>query len=96
MISADMREYSYYLYGGRDSYGQQQQSSEVQGTIKLAISTTSQNTVNNIMYSEATYLGLTLSNEITDKFVIQYGEKRLKVLYVNQKGRYKQAFLKEI
>lgn len=96
MINAEMREYNYYLYGSRDSYGQQQQSDEIKGTIKIAISTTSQNTVNNIMYIDATYLGLTLSNEITDKFIIQYGEKKLKVLYVNKQGRYKQAFLKEV
>lgn len=103
MINAQMREYAYYLYSIEpDQYGQltliKDENGEpvVQGTVKLAINNTSTSIQDNIRYKDATYLGLTMDNSITDRYVIQYGAERLKVLYVNPQGRYKQVFLNSI
>lgn len=96
MINADMQNYNYYTFSGNDGYGQPALNKTVQGTIKIAINTTSQSVQENIKYLNATYIGLTLDSSVNDTFVIQYGELKLKVLYVNNKGRYKQVFLTEI
>lgn len=95
MINADMRSYDYYTYSGNNGYGQPVLSETVQGSIKIAINNTSQSVQDNITYKNATYIGLTLA-AVNDTFVIQYGDIKLKVLYVNPKGRYKQVFLAEI
>ena len=92
MINTNMCEYEYYLYGDNNGYGQATLSDEVQGTVKLSIYTTTQDTQDNINYKEAKYIGLTHA-DVTDKFVIQYGSEKLKVLYVQPKGRYKQVFM---
>ena len=90
-----MRIYNYYTYGAKNEYGQADLSTEVQGTIKMAIYVSSQSIQDNINYKNASYIGLT-HNDIDDTFVIQYESVRLKVLYVNPQGRYKQVFLGEI
>ena len=97
MINAVMRTYDYYTYGTKDKYGQQTVSYETPtGNIKIAIYVTSQTTQDNIRYKDATYIGLTLDKNVNDGYVIQYGDERLKVLYVNAQGRFKQVFLKNI
>jgi hypothetical protein len=95
MINADMRVYDYFTFEEENEYGAPQLSTEVKGAIKIAINTTSQAIQDNIRYKDATYIGLTHA-EVDDTFVIQYGEERLKVLYVNPKGRYKQVFMKNL
>lgn len=95
MISRDMQSYDYFTLGTMDAYGQPALSTEVKGTIKMSINTTSQATQDNIRYKDATYIGLTHA-EVDDTFVIKYGEEKLKVLNVNPKGRYKQAFMKNV
>lgn len=92
MINRDMRVYDYYTYGERDSYGQPQLSTEPKGKVKIAINITSQAVQDNINYTNANYIGLTYSL-LDDSCVIQYGDEKLKVLYVNPKGRVKQVFL---
>lgn len=91
MINADMRLYNYHTLGSIDAYGQPQLS-ENTGLIKMAINITSQSTQDNILYKDASYIGLTQA-PIDDSYIIQYGEERLKVLYANNKGRYTQVFL---
>lgn len=95
MINADMRNYDYYLYGDDDGYGQAKLSEDVQGSIKMTINITSQSVQDNINYKDANYIGLTLA-PIDDTYVIQYGNERLKVQYVNPRGRYKQVFMAEV
>lgn len=95
MINADMRLYNYYSFGDSDEYGQQKLSTEPVGTIKIAIYTTSQSVQDNIKYKEASYIGLTQA-EVNNTYVIEYGEERLKVLYVQPKGIYKQVYMSEI
>lgn len=95
MINTRMRSYNYYLLGGVDEYGQPETTTEAQGAIKMAISVSSQSVQDNINYKNAQYVGLTL-NEINDKYIIDYGEEKLKVLFVYNGGRYKQVFLQSM
>lgn len=90
MINAEMRLYNYHLLGAIDTYGQPQLS-ENMGLIKMAISNTSNATQDNILYKDASYIGVTHA-PIDDSYIIQYGEEKLKVLHVT-KGRYNIAFL---
>lgn len=95
MINTDFRLYNYFTIGAVDEYGQPQTSPEVQGTVKMAIYITSQSIQDNINYSNAQYIGLTTAN-VDDTYIIEYNDKKLKVLYVNPKGRYKQVFLGDV
>lgn len=92
MINADMRLYNYFSLGEQDEYGQQTMSNEPVGTVRMAINISSQAVQENINYTGATYVGLTHA-KVDDTFVIEYGEERLKVLYVNDKGRLNQVFM---
>ena len=93
MINTDMRSYDYFLYGEEDRYGQSQLSDTIQGSVKMSIYSTSTNIQDNINYKNAEFIGLTKDSNICDKYVIQYGIDKLKVLYVISKGRLKQVFL---
>ena len=92
MVNADMRLYEYHSFGEMDAYGQPQLLLN-KGSVKMSINITSQNTQDNTLYKDANYIGLTKAY-VDDTFVIQYGEEKLKVLYVNPMGRYNQVFLK--
>lgn len=95
MINVDMRLYNYFTFGELDEYGQQKLADTPQGTIKIAIYSTSTNIQDNINYTDCNYIGLT-NALIDDSYVIEYGAERLKVQYVQPKGRFKQVFLKKI
>jgi hypothetical protein len=94
MINAKMRQYNYSTFGDDNGYGSPTLS-DVKGSIKMAITVTSQTVQDNIKYKGATYLGLTHA-EVDDTFVISYGNEKLKVLYVNPEGRYNQVFMSEM
>lgn len=96
MINNDMRLYNYYTFGDSDGYGQAALSADVKGQVKIAINIVSHGTVDNILYSECTYIGLTHDKNINDSYVIDYNGEKLKVLYINDKGRFKQIYLKGI
>lgn len=95
MINANMRTYDYFTLGENNAYGQPAMSVEPKGTIKMAINISSQSVQDNINYKDCQYVGLTHAN-VNDTYVIQYGNEKLKVLYVNPKGRYKQVFMREM
>ena len=98
MINADMRLYNYFTLGKDNGYGQPtipSLGSTPEGQIKMAINISSQSIQDNINYKDAQYVGLTHEN-INDKYIIEYEGERLKVLYINPKGRMKQVFLKEM
>lgn len=95
MVNTDMRTYDYFTYGVDDGYGQPALSNTPTGSIKMAINISTQAVQDNINYADAEYVGLTMA-AVDDSFVIDYGGERLKVLYVNPKGRYKQVFLKKM
>lgn len=95
MINTDMRVYDFFTLGLEDEYGQRSMPSEdavPSGTVKMAINLTNQLIQDNINYQNANYVGLTHAN-VDDTYIIQYGEERLKVLYVNPKGRLKQVYM---
>lgn len=93
MINTDMRSYEYYTFDQRNEYGQLTLSTYPTGTIKIAIYTTSQSIQDNILYTDASYIGLTHDANVSDTFVIDYQGQKLKVLYIQPKGKYKQVFL---
>ena len=95
MINADMRLYDYFTLGEQDEYGQQVESTEPTGQVKIAINVASQSIQDNINYTDCQYVGLTHNKLIDDTWLIQYGNTRLKVLYVNPKGRLTQVFMAE-
>ncbi len=93
MINADMRLYDYFTLGEMDAYGQPAVSEEAQGKIKMAINIASQSSADNVLFQNCSYVGLTLDKSINDTYVINYNEEKLKVLYVNPKGKYTQVYL---
>ena len=95
MINVDMRTYDYFTLGEPDEYGQVKLSKTPQGSVKIAIYSTSTNVQDNINYTDCNYIGLTMA-QLDDSCIIQYGTEKLKVQYVQPKGRFKQVFLKEI
>ena len=95
MINTDMRFYDFYQYGEVNGYGQRTLIEEVQGSIKMSINSITTTNTDDIRYKDATYIGLT-PFLLDDTYVIQYGEERLKVLYVVPKGRLKQVYLKNL
>lgn len=95
MVNAQMRTYDYYTFGEDDGYGQPGLSDTPTGTVKMAINISTQSVQDNINYADAEYVGLTLA-AVDDSFVIDFGGQKLKVLYVNPMGRFKQVFLKKM
>ena len=95
MISREMKTYNFSTIGATNEYGQPQVSAEPQGQIKMAIYTTSQGVQDNVNYSGANYIGLT-NDDVSDTYIIEYEQERLKVLYIQPKGRYKQVFMVRI
>lgn len=91
MINTNMRLYSYSTIGANDAYGQPTVSEPV-GEVKMAINILSQSVADNIMFNNATYIGLTQA-DVKDTYIIHYEGQELKVLYVNPKGRFKQVFM---
>lgn len=96
MINADKREYIYFTYSEENSYGQRILSTEPQGTVKMAINTTTQQITDSIKYKEASYIGLTHDATIDDNCVIEYEGQKLKVLYIHPRGRLRQVYMAEI
>lgn len=92
MINAQMKSYNYFTLGADNGYGQPTVSNEPVGTIKIAINISSQSIQDNINYKNCSYVGLT-RDKVDDTYIIQYGEERLKVLYINPLGRMTQVFL---
>ena len=95
MINTDMRAYNYFTLGKNNGYGIPSISDLPIGTVKMAINSTSQAVQDNILFKDASYIGLTHSKKIDDTFIIQYGNERLKVLYVVPKGRLTQEYMKK-
>ena len=92
MISRDFKLYNFSTIGAADAYGQPQINAETQGQVKMAIYTTSQGVQDNVNYSGANYIGLT-NDSVEDTYIIEYEQERLKVLYIQPRGRYKQVFM---
>lgn len=90
-----MITYDYYTYADKDKYGQKTLNTTPTGTIKMNITIKSQAIMQDgVKYTSVQYVGLT-SDAITDGYVIQYGDKKLKVLYVVP-ARFKMAIMEEM
>ena len=99
MIRNTFRPYDYYKVAYNAAYGQEimpPNDAKPEGTVKLSIFTTSKGTQENILYANCSYMAFTFDAEIDDKYVIQYGKERLKVMYCQNVGRYKQVFLTRV
>jgi hypothetical protein len=96
MINNNFRLYDYFTFGELDAYGQPQLSKEPKGKVKMAITLTSQSVQDNVLYTGATYMGLTHDKNVNDSFVIDYNGTKLKVLYVSQQGRLRAAFMSKV
>lgn len=96
MINADMRSYNFYTFGAKNGYGEPQLSDEIQGSIKITINVISQSIGDNVNYKQATYIGLTRDVDVNETYVIDFEGVKLKVLYVNPRGRLKQVFMSEM
>lgn len=95
MINTDMRIYDYFTFGEDNGYGQPVLSESPKGKIKMAINMSSQAVQDNINYQDCNYVGLTMA-ELDDSYVIKYGNEKLKVQYVNPRGRYNLVYLTRI
>lgn len=93
MLNAQFHLYNFFTLGDLDEYGQEKLNPEEAGVIKIAINTLSQTVTDNILYEKCEYIGLTLDKAVNESYVIQYGNTKLKVKYVNPIGRYTQVFL---
>ena len=91
MITTDMRDYDYYIYGAKDKYGQLILDKTIKGKIKMAIYISSQSVQDNINYKDCRYVGFT-NEPIDANYIIQYGDQKLKVLYTVP-GRRTNVFL---
>ena len=92
MINTNMRLYDCFTYGADNEYGQPALSTTPKGKIKMAVEINSQSVQDNINFKNSTYIGLTTA-KLDDSYVIQYGTEKLKVQYVNPKGRYNIAYM---
>ena len=96
MINSKMRNYTYSRTSKEiDDYGMPVIINE-EGTIKMSINFVSETINENSLYSGAQYVGLTSNKQIDANYIIQFGEEKLKVLYVNKEGRFKQVFLARV
>ena len=95
MINACTRSYDYFTLGTNNAYGQPVVSEDPKGQVRMAIYISSQSVQDNINYQDCNYVGITQA-KVDDTYVIKYGDKKLKVLYVNSQGRFNQVFMVEM
>ena len=94
MITAQMKKYEYFAYSDSvNEYGENELQTQSRGTVKMAINAISDSIVDNPLYKDATYIGLTFNFNLNDSNIIAYGKEKLKVLYVKPFGRYNQVYL---
>lgn len=92
VINRDMREALVYVLGENDEYGQPTLNPENPIKITLTFGLFNHSPVEDPRYQDVMYTGLTTYN-LTDKNVIQIGDSKFKVKFVNPFGRLNQVFL---
>ena len=93
MIQSNMKLYNYYTLGELDDYGTNQVSEQVSGQVKLSVFLQTKQLSDNSIYKEAQFTALTNDKDINEKYLIEYNNMLLKVLYINDLGRYRQIYL---
>lgn len=99
MIINKMCPYDYVKVRVNETLGQEiipPSNTAPEGQVKLSIFPSSTGTQENILYANCAYVGFTFNYEIDDKYVIQYGKERLKVMYRQPYGRMIQVFLQRV
>lgn len=92
MINIELKNYNFYTLGENNAYGQPKVSDMPAGSIVMAIYPINHSIGDNVIYHNATFMGLT-RELINDKYIIEYRGNRLKVLYVQELGRFKQVYM---
>ena len=93
MIQSNMKLYNYYTLSEIDDYGTNQISKQISGQVKLSIFLQTKQLSDNSIYKEAQFTALTNDKDINEKYLIEYNNMLLKVLYINDLGRYRQIYL---
>ena len=92
VINRSMREALKFSLAADDEYGQATLDTENPSTIHLTFGLYNPKEVADVRYQDVEYTGLTFDN-LTDNDVIQLGEDKYKVKFVNPFGRISQVFL---
>ena len=93
MIQNNMKLYNYYTLSELDDYGTNQVSKQISGQVKLSIFLQTKQLSDNSIYKEVQFTALTNDKDINEKYLIEYNNMLLKVLYINDLGRYRQIYL---
>lgn len=93
MIQSNMKLYNYRTLGELDEYGTEQISKQVSGQVKLSIFLQTKQLSDNSIYKDVQFTALTNDKDINEKYLIEYNNMLLKVLYINDLGRYRQIYL---
>lgn len=92
MIQANMKRCKHFIAERRkDNYGQYQYDYTLDDSIDVSITIFSQTIVNNPIYNDVTYIGITRESNINKHDLIDDYE----VLYTIPSGRYTQILMKE-
>ena len=81
-----------FAFGEVDEYGQETLDLENSSTIHLTFGLFNHHDTEDVRYQDVEYTGLTFDN-LTDNNVIQIGDNKYKVKFVNPYGRINQVFL---
>ena len=95
MINLELRNYNFYTLGEADAYGQPVVTDKPAGAVNMAIYPINHSIGDNVVYHNATYMGLT-RELVSDKYIFEYKGMRLKVLYVQELGRFKQVYMAQM
>jgi hypothetical protein len=92
VINREMRQAQMYSLGVMDEYGQEEIDLENAVPIQLTFGLYNHHDTEDVRYQDVEYTGLTHS-VVSDKNIIQIGETKYKVKFVNPFGRLNQVFL---
>lgn len=93
MVNTNMRTYDYYtLSDTTNDYGEETISTTKQGQVKLSINLLNKQMEDSVLYAGSSYVGITMEN-VNDKMIIEFNGSKLKILYINDLGRYKQVYM---
>lgn len=93
MIAPKMRSYSCEILGALDEYAQSIAAASTD-TVLISLSEVNHSNNDNVLYSDAEYIGFTFNRDLDDTYILITDKGRLKVTYVNRDGRYNVVYLK--
>lgn len=87
-----LTKYNYYTLVDSEYGGKTADFTSPTGVVNMAIQLNNMAMNSNTIYTSANFVGLT-QEDIDDTYIIEYGNEKLKVLYVYPEGKYKQVFM---